>query len=40
MSLRQKILNILKSSGNKMTIEELYKSFPEIAKSTIRGRVC
>lgn len=39
MSLRQKILNILKSSGNKMTIEELYKSFPEIAKTTVRGRV-
>lgn len=39
MSLRQRILNILKASGNKMTMEELYKSFPEIAKTTVRGRV-
>jgi hypothetical protein len=39
MSLREKILSILKTCGKQMTMEQLYKSFPEIAKTTVRGRV-
>lgn len=39
MSLRQRILNILKSTGNKMSMQELYTKFPDIAQTTIRGRV-
>jgi hypothetical protein len=39
MSLRQRILDVLKSTGNKMSMMELYTKFPDIAQTTIRGRV-
>ena len=39
MSLRQKIVALLNGSNKKMTMQEIYTHFPEIAKTTIRGRV-
>ena len=39
MSLRQRILDIFKVEGKKMSMQELYTKFPDIAQTTIRGRV-
>ena len=39
MSLKQKILVLLKNSNKQTTIQELYKNFPDVAKTTIRGRL-
>lgn len=39
MSLRQQIISLLEGSGKKMTMQEIYQSFPHIAKTTVRGRV-
>ena len=39
MSLRKKILNKLHSHGKQLTMNELYQTFPEETKTTIRGRV-
>jgi DNA modification methylase len=38
MSLRTKILELLNGS-QKMTMQEIYQKFPDVAKTTIRGRV-
>jgi site-specific DNA-methyltransferase (adenine-specific) len=39
MSLRQRILDLLKNTGTKMSMQEIYTKFPDIAQTTIRGRV-
>jgi DNA modification methylase len=39
MSLKQKIVDLLSQSGKKMTMKEIYTHFPDIAKTTVRGRV-
>ena len=39
MSLKSKILALLNNSNDKMTMQEIYTKFPEIAKTTVRGRV-
>lgn len=39
MSLRSKIVELLTTEGKKMTMQEIYTKFPEIARTTIRGRV-
>ena len=39
MSLRKRILELLKSSSQQMTMKEIYTNFPDIARTTIRGRV-
>ena len=39
MSLRQRILEVLKSTSQQMSMRELYTKFPDIAQTTIRGRV-
>jgi hypothetical protein len=38
MSLRQKILNLI-MNNKQMSMQEIYTKFPDIAKTTIRGRV-
>jgi DNA modification methylase len=39
MSLRQRILNIVRNTQGNITMKQLYTQFPDIAKTTIRGRV-
>jgi DNA modification methylase len=39
MSLRKKIVELLNSKGEKMSMKDIYTNFPEIAKTTVRGRV-
>lgn len=34
MSLRQRILDIFKVEGKKMSMQELYTKFPDIAQTT------
>lgn len=39
MSLRNKILQVLNSVSGKMTMQEIYDKFPDVAKTTVRGRL-
>jgi hypothetical protein len=39
MSLRQRILALLNNSNEQMTMKDIYTKFPDIAKTTVRGRV-
>ena len=39
MSLRERITSLLSLSGKRYTMKEIYTEFPDIKKSTIRGRV-
>lgn len=39
MSLKSKILALLNNTAHKMTMQEIYQNFPDIAKTTVRGRV-
>lgn len=39
MSLKNRIISFLEQKGIEVSLQELYKSFPEIARTTIRGRV-
>lgn len=39
MSLRQRIIELLTKTGKQMTMREIYTHFPDIAKTTVRGRV-
>jgi DNA modification methylase len=39
MSLRQRIQELLNAKGRAMTMRDIYTQFPDIKKTTIRGRV-
>lgn len=39
MSLRNRILELLTNTGKNMTMQEIYTNFPDVAKTTVRGRV-
>lgn len=39
MSLRQRILNLLNREGKPMSMQDIYTQFPDIKKTTVRGRV-
>lgn len=39
MSLRKQIISLLDESKEQMTMQELYAQFPDIAKTTVRGRI-
>lgn len=39
MSLKAKIISILDTRMNEFTMQEIYKLFPDTAKTTVRGRV-
>ncbi len=39
MSLKNRIISLLASKGVEMSMQEIYKHFPEFVKTTVRGRV-
>lgn len=39
MSLRQRILEVLKSTSQQMSMRDLYTKFPDIAQTTINDHI-